>query len=256
MTFRKCIVILAVCLGSALSAAAQTQVGFQAEYFRWREFDSDGTRLLEEEDALPGIFIRHDRKITGPVGLHAALAAFSGTVHYEGGIITEDGGIIPIEARTRYTGVRADVDLSVSADLGPATIRPFAGLGAWYWLREIGRFTIQGYDEYWFMPYGRAGLGVSVPLQEPFRAFASMSVRIPFDNQERVEGVEEADTIEIEPGEEIGYEAEIGLQFRRAVVSVYWLFQEFDESDYDDSGQFLQPESEQLSVGVRLGLAF
>lgn len=256
MTCRKWIAILAVSAGSVLSAAAQTLAGFQAEYFRWREFDIDGTRLLEEEDALPGIFIRHDRWIAGPVGLHAALAAFSGTVHYEGGIITEDGGIIPLEARTRYTGVRADLDMSVSADLGPATIRPFAGLGAWYWLREIGRFTQQGYDEYWFMPYGRAGVGVSMPLPSSSRAFASAALRFPFDNQERVEGVEEAGTIEIQPGEEIGYEAEIGLQFRRIVLSVYWLLQAFDKSNVDQSGEFLQPESEQVSVGMRLGIAF
>ncbi|MCS6772133.1 MAG: hypothetical protein NZ740_08940 [Kiritimatiellae bacterium] len=235
---------------------AQTQIGLQADRFRWREFD-EGSKLLEESGVIPGIFVRHNRSLSDKLGLHGELVAFAGTVHYDGGIQSPEG-FIPLESRTRYTGLRADVDASYAFGGEAAIVSPFLGIGARYWLREIGRFMPNGYDEYWFMPYGRAGVRLDVPASgKRADLFATAAVILPFANDEVVKGVEEADgDIEVEPDEEIGFEAELGLKTGRWNLSAYWQLQDFGKSDFDESGQFLQPDSEMMIIGLRAGISF
>lgn len=248
--------LLLVLLSAAACAHAGTQIGLQVDRFRWREFDA-GEKLLEEEGAVPGLFLRHDAVLATSVGLHAAVYGYSGTVHYDGAIQSEEG-LIPIESRTRYTGVRADVDASYALGSESLQVRPFVGVGARYWLREIGRFMANGYDEYWLVPYGRAGVRLDSPGGEKgFGWFASAAALFPFAIDETVKGVEDAGgDIEVEPKEKVGYEAEVGIVSGRLTVSAYWQLQDFGQSDFDASGQFLQPKSELMIIGLRAGVSF
>lgn len=248
--------LLLVLLSAVASAHAGTQIGLQVDRYRWREFDG-GDKLLEEEGAIPGLFLRHDAELAKSIGLHAAVFAYSGTVHYDGALITEDG-LIPFESRTRYTGVRADVDASYSLGSGALRVRPFVGIGARYWLRELGRLMAYGYDEYWLLPYGRAGARLERPGGEKgFGWFASAAALFPFAVDETVKGVEEAEgDIKVEPKEKVGYEAEVGIVSGRLAVSAYWQAQDFGQSDLDASGQFLQPKSKLMIFGLRAGVSF
>lgn len=234
-------------------------LALQVSDFTWKE-ELPGGLSLEENGPLFGLQLHGHLPLSSQWTGYWQGEFFAGVVDYDGYLYDLDGRIYPYSAETTYAGVAGawDVGYDIVAYSG-TEIAPFLGLGAHYWLRSLDDDEGFGYDEYWLTLYGRAGLRAAWRVTPGTEVFASGAALLPFFNYEWAVDVplsESEDDIELEPKERAGYQFEAGINHDPLHVAVFHEYMEFGQSDVDDTGQFLQPESTREVTGLRVGVLF
>jgi len=262
-------VLLSVLVLSAVVQAAdstQTSVQVGAQSFRWREFDNAGGRLLEEKGArfsIGAAFDNFQREGSGVLyGVNGKL--YLGNVNYDGQIQSGE----PATTDVTYFGVNIEAQggyrfgRRIGLDI-------FGGLGIDNWMRSIADGTTasgaiaSGYDEYYTILYGKAGLGF-FQLLNGWRYMVQGGVKMPLYTSEFVDL---GDGVDLQPGRKPSAFANLQFDFGsgrrdRFGVALYYDSYRFSESDpesltYGGSTDLVvQPRSHMDVYGLRLSYYF
>jgi len=262
--------ILFFLLGCTATAQAdetnQANVQFGVQSFRWREFDDNGGRLLQEKGArfsIGAAFDNYRREDSGTLyGINGKI--YLGSVNYDGQ--TQSG--IPSTADVSYVGlnIEAQGGYRFGRRVG---LDVFGALGVDEWLRSIqdGRTATgtvaYGYDEYYTILYGKAGLGFFQHL-DGWRYLLQGGVKMPLSTSERVDL---GSGVDLQPGLKPSAFANIQFDFGsgrhdRFGVALYYDSYRFSESDPEllTSGGstylVVQPRSHMDVYGLRLSYYF
>ena len=262
-------VLLSVLGLSAVAQAAdspQTSVQFGAQSFRWREFGDTGERLLEENGARFSIGAAFDnfRREGSGVLYSVNGKIYLGSVDYDGQ--TQSG--TPATTDVSYFGlnIEAQGGYRFGQRIG---LDVFGALGIDEWLRSIrdGRTTTgsvaYGYDEYYTILYGKAGLGFFQMLNG-WRYMLQGGVKMPLYTSEFVDL---GDGVDLQPGRKPSAFANLQFDFGsgrqdRFGVALYYDSYRFSESDpelltYGGSTVLVvQPRSHMDVYGLRLSYYF
>jgi hypothetical protein len=257
--YRRCkiLLLLAALVPAGAGAAEEFELYLRAERFHWEEFVA-GDRLLEEEGPRASIGLRGVLQDYGTWRLAALAETTLGRVDYDG----ETFGGDPVTDNTDYFGIRGEIDARFGAASGAAfRVQPLLGAGARYWLRRIaeGDTDEGGYDEGWFMFYGRAGAQVEWQAQPNVLVFARMVARPAIYNRTYYSiELEDDEDFSLTPGRDFTWEAEAGFRAGRYSFSAFYETLSFKESDSKTFGEFevFQPESEGSIAGVQFGLVW
>lgn len=229
------------------------------EHFQWKEY-VDGDEILEESGPIFGLGGEITTHLSKTLELGGRGRVFFGQVDYDGAIFAPDGSSTPYESDSLYGGLEVEGDLGRPFPTKSGIIwKPFFGLGLRYWQRtldtsvsddDIGDY---GYEEDWTSIF--AVFGVEIRRHD---FFGRLALRAPLNNQETVDLSEQGGPeIELEPGEEVSFSGEFGMNFKRYFAALYFETLEFSESDLDDDTElFYQPESKARIIGIRGGMNF
>lgn len=260
-------VLLSVLGLSAVAQAAdspQTSIQFDAQSFRWREFRGTGERLLEEKGARFSIGAAYDnfRREGSGVLYSVNGKIYLGSVDYDGQTLSGT----PATTDVSYFGlnVEAQGGYRFGRRIG---LDVFGGLGMDDWLRSIadGRTAsggpAYGYNEYYTILYGKAGLGF-FQLLDGWRYMLQGGVKMPLYASEYVDlggGV----TLQpgLRPSAFANFQFDFGSGRRdRFGVALYYDSYRFSESDPepldDGSALVFQPRSHMDVYGLRLSYYF
>lgn len=253
---------------SMVHAAEKPQVSIQlsAQSFTWREFNSAGGQLLEEKGPrfFVGAAIDNFRR-QGPGLLYSVNGKiYLGNVDYDGQ--TQSG--IPAMTDVSYFGVNIEAQggYRFGRRIG---VDVFGGLGIDNWTRSIadGRTpsgaTVFGYDEYYTILYGKAGVGF-FQLLNSWRYALQGGIKMPLFTNEYVNL---GNGVTLEPGLRASAFANLQFDFgsgrnNRYGVALYYDSYRFSESDpellIDGGSAFLvvQPRSHMDVYGVRVNYYF
>ncbi|HKJ76001.1 MAG TPA: hypothetical protein VKA64_02250 [Gammaproteobacteria bacterium] len=247
-------------LGTAVPAIADTSryaVSAGVERFLWREYDTSGDKLLEEEG--PRFFIGMDGERTMPsnwtYGFRAR--AYSGEVDYDGQ--TQAGSTL--ETDTDYEGIELALDFShpLAAEGGssPASLR--FGLGVDWWDRTIeDTATASGYTERYRIPY--LDFGLTYRWNETVGFYAEGGVKHPFSTKESIDDLGNYDDVDLEPEGDFSPYLGIGYRFpARWDIELSYETYRFDRSDDEplkqngvQVGTVTQPESKQDTIALNV----
>ncbi len=270
MQARRLSVILFFFLGSPAvvqaADAPQASVQFGPQSFHWREFDDNGERLLQETGARisAGAAFDNFRREGSGVLYSVNGRIYLGNVDYDGQ--TQSG--IPATADVTYFGlnIEAQGGYRFGRRLG---LDVFGGLGIDDWVRSIndGRTTtgtvVYGYDEYYTILYGKAGLGF-FQLLDGWRYMLQGGVKMPLFTSEYVDL---GSGLDLEPGLKPSTFANLQFDFGsgrhdRFGVALYYDSYRFSQSDpewltYGGSTELVvQPRSHMDVYGLRLSYYF
>lgn len=262
--------IAAVCGLATAAPAERVRVYGGVEAFNWQEFDQDGVKLLEESGPLFSVGVRVD-PTPNKLSPWVRAELFGGAVDYDGQ--RQNGE--PVQDRTGYFGSDARIGLALpvyKVDGGNAALCAILGGGARNWIRSLGLDDDEGggYDEFWTVLHGRAGLGWFALRGKELAWYAEAGLSYPFYALNRIEfDTDELGEEELEPEGAPGFYAETGLTRGRLFVAAFLETERFDKSDdvnrvvpVDDGSDrtvtltVFQPESERVTVGLRAGVAF
>lgn len=270
MRAKQLFAILLFLLGCSATAQAadtnQASVQFGAQSFRWREFDDTGGRLLQEKGArftVGAAFDNFRREDSGVLyGVNGKI--YLGSVNYDGQ--TQSG--TPATADASYVGLNIEGQggYRFGRRIG---LDVFGALGIDDWLRSIndGRTTTgtvaYGYDEYYTILYGKAGLGF-FQLLDGWRYMLQAGVKMPLFTSEHVDL---GSGVDLEPGLKPSAFANFQFDFGsgrhdRFGVALYYDSYRFSESDPElltDGGStylVVQPRSHMDIYGLRLSYYF
>jgi hypothetical protein len=260
---------------SAVAQAAdapQASVQFGPQSFRWREFGDTGERLLQEKGARFSIGAAFDNfRREGPGVLYSVNGKlYLGRVNYDGqtqsAIPALDG--IPLSTDVDYFGVNIEAlaGYRVGRRLG---LDVFGGVGLDDWLRSIndGRTStglqVYGYDEYYTIMYGKAGLGF-FQLLNGWRYMLQGGVKMPLYTNEYVNL---GDGVDLQPKPKPSAFANLQFDFgterrKRFGVALYYDSYRFNESDPElvtdgfTTATVWQPRSHMDVYGLRLSYYF
>jgi hypothetical protein len=263
-TWKYC-ALLFLSLTTTAQAADNPQVSIQfgVEDFRWREFGDGGERLLQETGWRYSIGAAYDNfRREGPGLLYSVGGKlYLGVVDYDGQ--TQSG--IPATADVDYFGVTIEAlaGYRFGRRLG---LDLFGGIGFDDWLRSInnGRtntgLPVYGYDEYYTILYGKAGLGF-FQLLNSWRYMLQAGVKLPLITSEYVDL---DGGITLEPGIEPAAFANVQFDFgsgrhNRFSVTLYYDGYRFSASDPERVSAtevVWQPRSHMDVYGLRFGYYF
>ena len=258
--------------GLGLSTGAQATDSLQAsvqagpQSFRWREFNSAGERLLQETGTRFSIGAALDNfKREGSGALYGVNGKiYLGQVDYDGQ--TQSG--IPVSTDVNYFGLNIEGQggYRFGRRIG---LDVFGALGIDRWIRSIDDGTTAngstafGYDEFYTILYGKAGLGF-FQLLDGWRYFLQAGVKMPLFTNEYV-NLGEGVTLEpgIKPSAFANLQFDFGSQrSKRFGVALYYDSYRFSESDPEvlfNGGSavlVIQPRSEMDVYGLRLSYYF
>jgi hypothetical protein len=254
-----------VVAGRTIAAPTATNAMFyvQMQDYLWKEFDADGSKLLEESGFLYAIVLEGE-SWRNHVGMGGKIQVFWGGVDYDGSTMSGTS----VVSQTDYFGADIEGNVRGRIDLGEAAcLKPFVGVGVRMWRREIGdTATACGYPETWTVFDGRAGLQAEWYFAESSRLYAKGGCRLPLAAREEVDWSEFGmSTVSLEPKQQITPFAEIGVQWKNFMLGGFYESLEFDKSDsvtetyvswpYMYTLEFYQPESTAEIWGVSLGFA-
>lgn len=246
--------VVVLMLGTAGAAQAELGVQLGVENFRWREFNADGTRLLEERG--PRLQVGGEWRLA--LGeqreylLQLRGALYLGSVEYDGQACVLGGSCAPYMNDSNYFG--SVVETTIARRYGvPTGTELFAGAGADNWRRDIqGSAEVQGAVEDWTVLYLLAG-GGAYWTGPALRYHARAGLKWPFYTYE----VPNLYDVSLEP------EGRASLFVRLAVdvlrdgraqwgIGLYYDRYRFDASDRERSGSVLvwQPQSHQDVIGI------
>jgi len=244
---------------SPMSAGPGRNVAYVAPASHgWTE-EFGGSELLEESGSLGSIVAFGYRRENG--AMQGSIEVYGGEVDYDG----QTQGGAPLRTSVDYVGFRTELNLAIGGDralggLGPdpgadSTLTPYVGLGLDVWSRDLR--GPGGYVEEWLSLYAHVGVDVGKRLAGGSGLYASGSVGYSLINAEQADlsayGFGEVD---LDPGPGPVLQARAGWTKGALFAGLFARLREFAESDPDNSGFFLQPESHQQVVGLELGLAF
>ena len=262
------ILLASLNLGSVVQASDKSQASVQlsTQSFTWREFRNTGQQLLEEKGPRFFVGAAFDNfRRPGPGMLYNVNAKiYLGNVDYDGQ--TQSG--IPAVTDVSYFGVNIEAQggYRFGRRIGVDVI---GGLGIDDWKRSIADGStpsgtrVYGYDEYYLVLYGKAGVGF-FHLLNNWRYAIQGGVKLPLFADEYVNL---GNGVNLEPGLRASAFANIQFDFgsarnNRFGVALYYDSYRFSESDpellIDGGSAFLvvQPRSDMDVFGVRVNYFF
>ncbi len=244
-------------------AAATTMVGLGVESFVWQEFDSDGSKLLEESGPRYVLTFQYQSALEDHWSYHFNADFYMGNVDYDGQ--TQSG--TPITTTSEYSGLRGD--LLATYHFGEDPVPLFGimgGIGLDSWSRKLrdtttsGGTPVSGYKEVYFMIYGKLGLQLQFG-SEAWQQKLKGGLRRPLYVTESVDELD----VTLEPKPTTTFFAAWehvwkldGVDERTLGLNIYYEHTRFDESDPELSniGYVLQPESDMEIIGAKLLYSF
>lgn len=268
-TWKYCVMLILSLSAATIAQAAdnpQASIQFGLQDFRWREFGDDGARLLQEKGwrySIGGAYDNFRRE--GPGLLYSVGGKlYLGVVDYDGQ--TQSG--IPATADVNYFGLNLEAlaGYRFGQRLG---LDIFGGIGLDDWLRSLNDartntgLPVSGYDEYYTIVYGKAGLGF-FHLLNSWRYLLQAGVKLPLLTSEYVNL---GDGVTLQPGLKPAAFANVQFDFgagrhNRFNVALYYDSFRFSESDPEllvDGGTtylVVQPRSDMDVYGLRFGYYF
>lgn len=228
--------------------------GLGVENFVWKEFDTDGSQLLEETGPRYVFSFLYQSQFSDAWHYEVMADLYAGNVDYDGQTQAGD----PITTTSEYRGARGD--FTATYDVG-GTDSPFAllvGAGLDVWSRNLRDTTlpdstpVNGYQEDYFMIYARLGL----QLQFSHNSWSSKlkaGLRRPLIVEESIDEFD----VTLEPKPTTTYFASWqhlwGLDGGQSfALNFYFEHTRFDASDSEFStiGYVYQPESDMKTVGI------
>lgn len=244
----------------------EASVQFGLQNFSWSEYDSTGAKLLKENGTRFAIGAALDNfQHVGSGPLYSVNGKiYLGVVDYDGQ--TQSG--LPVTTDVSYFGlnIEAQGGYRFGQRIG---LDIFGGLGADRWQRSIANgtasngTTASGYDEYYTIVYGKAGLGF-FHLLNGWRYLLQGGVKMPFYASEHVDL---GDGVNLQPKPKPSAFANLQFDFgsgrhNRFGFAFYYDSYRFDESDPElltfGNVTFLalQPRSQMDVYGLRLSYYF
>jgi hypothetical protein len=230
--------------------------------FSWKEFNDDGSRILEESGMLYGIGCSYWWKAKGPLTLQPGAEVFGGRVDYAG--MTQSG--VQSNTTVDYFGVKLKLEAGEAFSASESLqIEPFGGLGFASWLRTINDGTSAngdktfGYTENWKTLHVRLGLRARFDVSSRLQLFAESGVKLPVYNENSVDlnsfGLGD---VTLYPGHQTSLFGEVGLEYLHLKTSLFYDGMRFSRSDDERAGGYLlfQPRSTSDIIGLRLGVVF
>ena len=246
--------------------ASQVSIQFGLQDFRWREFRDTGERLLQETGVRFSIGAAYDNfRREGDGVLYSVNGAiYLGRVNYDGQ--TQLGE--PATTDVDYYGLNIEAlgGYRFGRRIG---LDVFGGLGLDHWLRSLndGRTAsgtvASGYDEFYTILYGKAGLGFFQQL-DGWRYMLQGGVKLPLITSQYVDL---GSGVTLHPGIEPSAFANLQFDFGsgrhdRFGFALYYDSYRFSESDpellTDGSSTWVvvQPRSNMDVYGLRLSYYF
>ncbi len=231
---------------------AQAQFTLQAapEYFIWQE-EVNGQKLVEETGFRFGLeLVYRDPK---PAGWTWAgrVKGYFGSVDYDGALQNHvTGALTPLDTTTDYYGLLLEGQFGHRWRLGEHHhFSVLGGLGTDLWLRRLG--SQFGYDEFWFVFYGKLGVEVN-PVAVGWIAAAGLKYPFYVGNTFAVSGL---GTFTLAPKGEISAYAEGGYRFSTHFSAAVFFDSYFLGQSEPVLGAF-QPASNQYEIGLKIGWTF
>lgn len=275
MRFRHCAAVAGaslLCAGGPATARAdlpphwEVQVKAALTYFRYEEFQDDGGILDRESGYLPGVSASLGR-LSGPWGVHGAIAVNVGTADYTGETTGVHPGV-PVTTQTseRIVDGRAWVERWNSRDANWRAAG-YAGIGYRGWNRDISATRVGGLlvgaaSEYYETGYGMLGAKAAAG---PASSQWTLDLRVHRTFRPRVHVRQSSfnDALTLPLGPRTSPAASLGWQSRRAsgaVLGVEVFVEQWDFGRSDTApltaggapaGLVYEPESRTRSYGLR-----
>jgi hypothetical protein len=239
-------------VSSAWAQPPTVRIG--VEKFSWREYDADGSRLLEESGPrlVVGVDWARNLESDGTLLLQTHGAFYFGRVDYDGQACTLAGSCVPFTTDTYYGGGRGEVLIArrPRPDSGPEA---FVGGGIDSWRRDIkGRASVSGAIEDWVVLYALAGAGYFV-TDSTRRFSARAGIKYPFYVYE----VPNSYDVTLNPEGAASFFMRVSVDFFNGDkpiwgLGLYYDSYRFDQSDQEHVGlvTIWQPESRQDTLGI------
>jgi hypothetical protein len=269
-SFLLILVFAAACYGSFRAPAAfadESAVYLAVDSFTWKEFDSDGSRLLKESGTLYGAGFIYCKEFESHVTVRPLVELFGGKVDYDGRACDLTGSCQPAMSDVDYFGIKLEGDLGrIFRPEESFSLEPFGGLGLRVWTRDINSgaaangSATSGYREDWAAFYARFGLRAGVDLSSKTRLVAEGGVKLPLynENTAKVSTVGLGPDVTLHPGKQASFFAETGITVKRFTASVFYEGLRFSQSSTVNNGVIAayQPRSTANIYGVKLGVVF
>lgn len=251
--WKRSLFFLMLVLGGVGNAAADVNLDFGVESFRWREFDA-GAQLLEET----GPRFRLGATWQQPYGvdqrdvLNLRGALYFGRINYDGQACTLSGTCVPFQADADYTG--AAVESLIVRRVGASQAGEiFGGGGIDTWRRDIkGTAGVAGAIEDWTVLYLLAGGGTHW-TSPAARSYVRAGLKYPFYTS----NIPDAFDVTLEPKGRLSFFARLATDFVAAGrpkwgLGIYYDSYRFAASDVKSVGsiQIWQPQSKQDVFGI------
>jgi Autotransporter beta-domain len=264
------LVVAAACYGSFRAPAAfadESAVYLAVDSFTWKEFASDGSRLLKESGTLYGAGFIYQKEFENHVAVRPVVELFGGKVDYDGRACDLTGSCQPAMSDVDYFGIKLEGDVGrIFRPEESFSIEPFGGLGLRVWTRGINNGTAangsatSGYKEDWAAFYARLGLRAGADLSSKTRLFAEAGAKLPLynENTARVSDIGLGPDVTLHPGKQASFFAEAGITVKRFTASVFYDGLRFSQSSTVINGFIAayQPRSTADIYGVKLGVVF
>ncbi|MBN2654942.1 MAG: autotransporter domain-containing protein [Nitrospirae bacterium] len=253
-------VIFSISLGLSPATAANLDVYIGVDNFIWKEFDTDGSRLLKEKGPVYVLGVSSKFNPTADLTVKTKGEIYGGIIDYDGQ--TSIG--TPAQTDTTYFGIKLEGDLGWKVQASDySTVEPFAGLGMRWWARDLETTsTASGYTEIWRTIYARVGVRGDYKVSDSTKMFAEVAYKLPVSNDETVHNYPGASgNFDLKPGKKGSMSAELGVQWKLFKASLFYETMRFSRSDYvaiPGMPGFVacQPKSHADIIGLRAGFSF
>lgn len=229
------------------------------ESFNWKEFDDDGSRLLEESGPRFGAGFAYYRVFRDGMTLKPRVELYGGHVDYDGQ--TQSG--IPVKSNTNYFAFKFEIDAGGRLGSQNVSVEPFGGFGFRVWSRDIeDSVTVTGtpaygYLEEWSTFYFRAGMRMDALMPSEVKWFLEAGVKIPLYTENYISDLS-YENLTLKPKGRVTPFAEAGFRAQRFKMSMYYDSMRFRKSNVVSDGiyYYWQPKSESYVIGIRIGRSF
>ena len=230
----------------------------QVHQYHWEEHDQAGRRLLEEAGPLLGLGVAGTSALTEQLAWDSRLEGFLGEVDYDGSTILG----APLRTTTAYYGGKGETALRWNLAGPEFASGPLGGLSTRGWLRRLDNSdrASNGYDEAWWMVYGRAGWFAAWPSAAGWQLHLEAAARLPVYNRARYSlvGPRGDGNVSVAPGREISYEARVEVRHAAWHLGLAYEAFRFGESEATPLPPFelFQPRSEGRILSLQVGVTF
>lgn len=261
------LVLFTLVLSSPALSFAASSFGGEAnpylalEWFDWKEFGANNSRLVRESGARYGVGFTYNFEFyENRLILKPRAELIGGRIHYDGHTQVD----VPVKTHTDYFDGKIEIDLGWRfGTLQHLSLEPFGGIAFRSWSRDIKDATAAdgtralGYTEGWYTAYGRLGLRGDLALNKKTRLFIEAGGKFPFytENTAYLSDASLGSDVTLKPGNQPSWFAEAGIKFHFIRASFFYDSFLFSKSDiaYSDGLGFFQPKSQTEIFGIRIG---
>jgi len=230
------------------------------EYFNWKEYNTDGSKDLEEEGWRDGIRLSLERYWENHFFTRGTAKFYFGRVDYDGH--TQSG--TPVSTDGNYQGyyfeLNGGYEWAISKRMA---ISPFAGIAYENWYRDLESTSAAiGYTENWKTLFWKVGTDFSYEITDNGFLTAQLWGGKPFYTKNRADIA----TVDVEPKGDLYVGGSIGYEIRGdnydTNISLYSEYRHWDKSDPEIgyfNGQLssiTQPESKEFIAGLLISIGF